>query len=340
LLRIHFGWRDLENVRLARQPDPLWELMCAVCRLQTYQGPLEFGHWRQATTRRLSRDDRAFGALRTLRTVIPAAGYIPDFLTPPVTGEYLDAALDRVRATPRDRLVGELTRLADSRPLPGWIRGPHERATASLALVADSLRDSFRALLEPYWRQVRSAVSDDIAVRTQTLLDGGTSALLKGLHPFARWNPPYLDVDYPIERELRLDGRGLTLVPSYFCWRRPTAPADPGLDPVLVYPVAKQPFDIAPAGEEGLERLLGRTRSAVLAHVAGHRTRTTTEVAQTLGLAPASASHQIGVLRGAGLLVSRRDGKHVEHSATPLAHSLLSGSGTTVPRATAAGPCG
>ncbi|MGC0335396.1 hypothetical protein [Streptomyces sp. SLBN-8D4] len=118
-------------------------------------------------------------------------------------------------------------------------------------------------------------MGDDVSVRTRVVLDGGTAALLEGLHPFARWNPPYLDVDYPVDRELRLEGRGLMLVPSYFCWRRPTALADPELDPVLVYPVMKQPLEIARAGEKRLDRLLGRTRSAVLVDVAGHSTRTT-----------------------------------------------------------------
>ncbi|MFF0016427.1 DUF5937 family protein [Streptomyces sp. NPDC005374] len=330
MLRIHFDSRDLQNIRIAQQPDPLWELMCAVCRLQTCQGLVEFGHWRRETAQGLSRDRRAAQALRVLRTVIPASGYIPDFLTPAVTGEPLEAGLERVRATPRDRLTAELTRFADTRPVPGWIHGPHEAPGASLKLVSGALHASFRALLEPYWRQVRSAVGDDVAVRTRSLLDEGTAALLGSLHPFARWNAPYLDVDYPTHRELRLDGRGLMLVPSYFCWRRPTALADPGLDPVLVYPVTKRPLDIARTGEERLERLLGRTRSAVLADVADHPARTTTEVARALELAPASASYQIGVLREAGLVVSRRDGKHVEHSATPLAHGLLAaGTGTT-----------
>ncbi|MET9460798.1 helix-turn-helix domain-containing protein [Streptomyces canus] len=78
--------------------------------------------------------------------------------------------------------------------------------------------------------------------------------------------------------------------------------------------------------------MLGRTRSAVLVDVAGRRTRTTTEFARALGLAPASASYQIGVLRGAGLVVSRRDGKHVEQTATPLALNLPAGTGTTFRR--------
>lgn len=330
MLRIHFGWSDLQNVRIARQPDPLWELMCAICRWQTHQGPLAFGHWRRETTERLAQDARAAHALRTLRTYVPTSGYIPDFLTPTVTGEGLDAGLEAVRATPRDRLTAELTRLAASTRIPRRVRGLYEPTFGSLMLVADVMRHSFRTLLEPYWEQVRSAVSDDVSLRTRTLLDGGTAALLDGLRPFARWNPPYLDVDYPVDRELRLEGRGLVLVPSFFCWRRPTALADPGLDPVLVYPVTKQPIEILRTGGERLDRLLGRTRTAVLVDVAGHRVRTTTEVAVSLGLAPASASYQIGVLRGAGLVVSHRDGKHVAHSATPLAHSLLAGTGATV----------
>ncbi|MEU6349772.1 winged helix-turn-helix domain-containing protein [Streptomyces sp. NPDC047072] len=325
MLRIHFDSRDLQNVRLAQRPDPLWELMCGVCRWQTHQGPLEFGRWRRETAERMSYDVRGARALRALRILVPVSGYIPDFLTPPVTGEGLEAGLEAVRATPRDRLAADLTRLTASTPLRRRAGGLHEPTLRSLGLVANAMRDSFRTLLEPYWDHVRYAVSDDVALRTRTLLDGGTAALLDGLRPFARWNPPYLDVDYPVDRELRLEGRGLVLVPSYFCWRRPTALADPDLDPVLVYPVEKRPLEIVRAGGQRLDRLLGRTRSAVLADVAGHRIRTTTQVAAALGLAPASASYQIGVLRGAGLIVSHRDGKHVEHSATPLAHSLLTG---------------
>ncbi|MFD1271279.1 hypothetical protein ACFQ51_02890 [Streptomyces kaempferi] len=58
-------------------------------------------------------------------------------------------------------------------------------------------------------------------MRSRALLDGGTQALLEGLRPMARWNAPVLEVNYPVERDLYLDGRGLLLVPSYFCWRLP-----------------------------------------------------------------------------------------------------------------------
>ncbi|MEU9211869.1 helix-turn-helix domain-containing protein [Streptomyces sp. NPDC048415] len=132
-----------------------------------------------------------------------------------------------------------------------------------------------------------------------------------------------LEVDYPTERDLHLEGRGLLLVPSFFCWRRPTALADPGLDPVLVYPVEKVPLSVARATDDGLERLLGRTRAAVLTEVAAAGARTTSEVAQNVGIAMPSASYQIGVLRDGGLVGSHRDGKYVLHTATPLGLRLL-----------------
>ncbi|MET9893186.1 helix-turn-helix transcriptional regulator [Streptomyces sp. NPDC006465] len=329
MLRIHFTSHDLQNVRVARQPDPLWELICSVCRLETGQGPLDFGHWRRAARDRLAKDALAGRALRPLRALIPAAGYIPDFLTPPVTGGGLPAGLDALRRTPRARLTGELTRLAESRPLPTWTTSLGRPGNDSLGSLAGALAAYFRTLLEPYWPHIRTAVGNDVDLRSRTVLDGGTQALLEGLRPLARWRAPVLEVDYPTERDLYLEGRGLLLVPSFFCWRRPTAPADPGLDPVLVYPVAKAPLTVARNADDGIERLLGRTRTAVLAEVASGSSRTTSEVARAVGIAMPSVSYQISVLRDGGLVASRRDGKYVLHAATPLGLRLLDTAGSS-----------
>jgi DNA-binding transcriptional ArsR family regulator len=323
MLRIHFTSDDLQNIRVARQPDPLWELMCSVCRLETGQGPLEFGHWRRSARQRFSGDSNLGRALRPLRALIPATGYIPDFLTPPVTGGGLSAGLDQVLRTPRVQLVRELTRLAESRPVPNWTVSLGRPGSDALKVLANSLGIYFRGLLEPHWPHIRTAVGNDVGVRARVLLDGGTQALLASLRPVARWNAPVLEVDYPVQRDLYLEGRGLLLVPSYFCWRRPTALAYPGLDPVLVYPVAKAPLTVADGTDDGVERLLGRTRAAVLTEVAGRSARTTSEVAGAVGIALPSASYQIGVLRDGGLVASHRDGKYVLHTATPLGLRLL-----------------
>lgn len=323
MLRIHFTSQDLQNIRVARQPHALWELVCGVCRLDTRQGALEFGHWRRSVHDRLAEDPRARRALLPLQTLIPPVGYIPDFLTPSVTSGGLAGGLDEVRATSRTRLTRELSRLAESRPLPPWVATLNRPGTKALGTLTRALELSCRTLLEPYWPRIQTAVGTDVELRARTLLDGGTSGLLNTLRPHARWHAPVLEVDYPVDRELHLDGRGLLLIPSYFCWRRPTALADPTLGPVLVYPVAKQPLEIVRASKDGLERLLGRTRTVVLAHLAGHGARTTSEVAMAANIALPSASYQLGVLRDGGLVASHRDGQFVRHSATPLGLRLL-----------------
>lgn len=323
MLRIHFTSRDLQHIRVARRPHVLWELVCGVCRLDTRQGALEFGHWRRSVHEGLAEDPRARRALPPLQTLIPSVGYIPDFLTPSVPDGGLAAGLDEVRATSRARLTRELSRLAESQPLPPWVSTLDRPGSQGLVTFTRALELSARTLLEPYWPRVRTAVGNDVELRSRALLDGGTSALLDSLRPHARWQAPVLQVDYPVDRDLHLEGRGLLLVPSYFCWRRPTALADPTLGPVLVYPVAKHPLEVVRASQDGLERLLGRTRTVVLTHLAGHGARTTSEVAVAANIALPSASYQLGILREGGLIASHREGQFVRHSATPLGLRLL-----------------
>lgn len=323
MLRIHFTTPDLQNIRIARRPDPLWELVCAACRLETGQGPLEFGAWRRDVRERAARDLEARRALLMVRTLVPPFGYIPDFLTPSVSEGGLPARLEQVRATPRRRLQHELGVLAGSRPLPPWTTALGRPGDRSMAALVKALEVTFRALLEPRWRQVRRAVDDEVDLRSRVLLDGGVRALLASLRPLVQWNPPVLEVDFPVPQDLHLQGRGLLLIPSYFCWGRPTALADPALGPVLVYPVTTRPFDQAAVNGDGLERLLGRTRTFVLTEVARGRTPTTSEVAEAVGIALPSASYQLAVLRDGGLVASRREGQFVRHSVTPMGHRLL-----------------
>ncbi|MBM9510587.1 ArsR/SmtB family transcription factor [Actinacidiphila acididurans] len=323
MLRIHFTTEDLQRVRVARAPDPLWELMCSVCRVQTRQGPLAFGHWRRSAHQRLRADPKARDALAVLRALIPPAGYIPDFLTPAPAGPELGAGLETVRATPRAQVVRDLARLAAT-GAAGAAAYAVVAGRGGLGDVTGALTTYHDALLAPHWPQIRAAVAKDVALRARALLEGGTRELLTGLRPFATWAAPVLAVDYPVDRDLHLAGRGLLLVPSYFCWRRPTAFADPDLPPVLVYPVAKDPLALCRThAEDGVVRLLGRTRAAVLTEAASTEARTTSEIAEAVGVSLPSASYQLGVLRDAGLLASHRSGKYVLHTATPLGLDLL-----------------
>jgi DNA-binding transcriptional ArsR family regulator len=72
-----------------------------------------------------------------------------------------------------------------------------------------------------------------------------------------------------------------------------------------------------------LSALLGPTRAAVLSLLAAPHS--TGQVATTLGLAPATASHHLTTLRDAGLIAAARSGRRVLYERTSLGDRLSSG---------------
>ncbi|MFE4366964.1 ArsR/SmtB family transcription factor [Streptomyces sp. NPDC056835] len=357
MLRIHFTGKDLGGVRMAAGPDPLWETILSFHRIRDRRGPLAYGEWRRETRTRLN------GETSLLSALVPQRGYFPDFLTPAQgrlgfdTG--LEAGLEALRATPQERIRAELALLAVGRTRaagrgeagPGQERDRgrervRDRARdrsdghgrdpggrlASLAdgcagcsgRLVDALRTYHRAAVEPYWPHIRARVEADRALRGRALLDGGADELLSTLPPMLRWRSPVLEADYPFDRELRLDGRGLLLQPSFFCRSTPVVHRDPTLPPVLVYPVTHSEAPaVTERGGPTLGRLVGHTRSAVLRAI--EHGSTTSELARRTGVSLASASQHACVLREAGLVVTLRHGNAVLHTLTPLGAALLRG---------------
>jgi DNA-binding transcriptional ArsR family regulator len=325
LLRIHFTCQDLENIQVARSPDPLWEIVCSICRLQDQDGRLAFGPWRREARVRLRRGGAPRRAATALRSVVPLATYIPDFLTPPLDGESIGLAdgIDRVLMTPRRQLRHELVLLAASGGKPLAAAALARGDLDTLKLLGGSLYTYHEAFIMPAWERISAAVSADVAWRSRAVVTGGVRALLDTFRPMAAWLPPVLEVDYPVDQDLHLDGRGLLLVPSYFCCRRPITLVDATLRPVLVYPVDKTVLPAPDAAPSDLGKLLGPTRAALLYAAAARDCGTTSELAASVGISLPSTSQQLTVLREAGLLTSRRDGKRVLHSTTPLGCRLL-----------------
>ncbi|GAA2433067.1 MULTISPECIES: helix-turn-helix domain-containing protein [Streptomyces] len=326
MLRIHFTGDDLAGVRMAARPDALWETILSFHRLRDRRGALVYGAWRSESRARLNGETRLLGAL------VPTRGYFPDFLTPPQGLDGLDTGLQAVRATPPARVHTELALLAASRPggapLPGWARDLAEGRQEPFGRLVGALRGYHRAAIEPYWSHIEARVEADRAVRGRALLDGGADELLASLPPVLRWRAPVLEADYPVDRDLRLNGRGLLLQPSYFCRGNPVVLRDPDLPPVLVYPVTHTDAPVSGPAEPGaspLGRLVGHTRCAVLRAIG--QGGTTSELARRAGVSLASASQHAGVLRDAGLVVTLRQGSSVLHTLTPLGAALLHGGG-------------
>jgi DNA-binding transcriptional ArsR family regulator len=72
---------------------------------------------------------------------------------------------------------------------------------------------------------------------------------------------------------------------------------------------------------DALAALLGRTRAAMLALLAAPAT--TGDIAERLDVTPGAVSQHLGVLRAAGLVASRRDGRTLLHLRTERGDALL-----------------
>lgn len=320
-LLIHFTAEDMARTRLVTRPDPLWELISSLHRLQTRRGYPAYEGWHLRVRRDIARSGLA-GVIRSrLLSVVPLGGYFPDFLTPgPVVD--LDQGIDLVLGAEPARMRQELGRLASPPGTAAWLDDLAAGRSDALCELGDAMRRYFRIAIAPYWTDVSGSVSSERALRGATVLDHGVGRILDDLGSRAQWEPPVLAIDgYPRDGNLHLGGRGLTLIPSYFCWRDPITLANPDLPPTLVYPAHRQRSGHPSPRSRKLGPLIGTTRLEVL--LATTHGVTTGELARRVGISPATASHHATVLREAGLVDSQRQGNQVVHRLSPTGAELL-----------------
>ena len=333
MLRIHFTPHDLARTTISTRPATLWEILLSLHMLQHQDGRLVFDDWRRQVRVRMAPDQ-----LRLLLELTPPKGYSPDFLTPAEPAPDFDSALDLVLATPAEEIRHQLGLLSKYRPVSPWTRELAQGTPSSLRKLGEALRTYHAAAIAPYWKSIGTHVSADHAHRGDALVRHGVDRLLSTLHPRVRWVAPTLQVLDMHDRDLYLEGRGIELQPSVFCWRVPTKLCDPELKPILVYPIQHAPGVLRPTTSEtasstdALSSLLGATRAAALE--AAVTSCTTTELAKRCQISPAAASHQATVLREAGLITTRRAGASVRHEVTQLGIWLLAGHGSTASRLT------
>ncbi|WP_329274250.1 ArsR/SmtB family transcription factor [Streptomyces sp. NBC_01451] len=320
MLRIHFTSADLLRIRVASTPDPLWEIICSLHRLQTSRGRWADAAWHRETRAALVGAPLGKAVRRLLVPLMPRALYFPDFLTPHESADGLDRGLAAILDTPPERIAHEVGLLDRVSGAPAWAPRLVERETREG--FVRTLREYHEAVIAPHSDRIEASIAGERALRARATLDTGINGLLAGLSPAMRWNPPVLHVDYVEDRDLSLGGRGLRLVPSYFCRGKPIALADDTLQPVLVYSMAARMPDtpVRPA-DASLAALLGRTRAAALRTLS--LGATTSELARFLGVSAATAAHHTTVLRDAGLISSLRSNNTVLHTLTPLGAAML-----------------
>jgi DNA-binding transcriptional ArsR family regulator len=323
-LRIHFTDADLARTRLKLEIDLMWEIVSSVQILQHADGELSFAPWRRQMRERVSRDGALRAAVQTLMTVAPHATYFPDFLTPTLDVSDIDMGAEAVLSTPSRRLRKEISRIQPTgSPAARWLDELARGKSAALRHLRQALHVYFRSLIEPHLRLIDNGLQIECASGIQRYLRTGPEGLLGALGPTANWQPPVLAVDYPHDRDLHLDGRGLVLIPCYFGLHHPVALADPQLRPVLVFPIRTESRLLSGGRSSGdhVSALLGATRATILRSALN--SSTTTRLAKLAGVAPATISHHTSVLRDAGLITTDRHENFATHLITPLGLKVL-----------------
>ncbi|MDP9869622.1 MULTISPECIES: ArsR/SmtB family transcription factor [Streptosporangium] len=322
-LRIVFTAEDLARVRIASRADPMWEMVMSLCRLQERGGGTAMTGWR----RRVRDDLASAGLLPRVREVllplVPKGAYFPDFLTPIEAQSGLQAGIDALAGTPRARVRAELDVLRGHAGLPSTLEDLARGDLCSVRRLSRLVDGYCRTAFASHQQMMEAALGHERGSLVRHLADDGVDTMLARLAPVLRWRPPVLEAAYPAgDREIRLHGRGLTVIPSYFCQITPVALVDQRLPPVLVYPAPRRPRP-APGHKDPLVDLLGATRATVLHTIAADQGCSTSELARRIGASLSNASKHAQVLHHAGLITSTRHANLVLHQLSDLGAGLL-----------------
>lgn len=128
------------------------------------------------------------------------------------------------------------------------------------------------------------------------------------------------------ERDIRLRGHGVVLLPTFHWTGHPLISHLPDRPLVLTYPAGPGlPLSFPPTGtggtDDALAGVLGRTRVGILLLLAEEHT--TSELPRRLGVSNATVSAHTAALRGAGMISTVRAGRAVLHRRTALGSLLV-----------------
>jgi DNA-binding transcriptional ArsR family regulator len=325
VLRIHFTSEDLSRVRVAAEPDPLWEIAFSLRLLQGRERIASFDGWCRKARAELGRSAALRRSARILAGLSSgcanAAGFRAAIGTCAGCGKENYPA-PRACARHPSGLYRPTARCGFDR-LGHW---------DALAPVTSALAVYYQALIVPVDGEIRGRIEAHHAVQSRRMLHGGAAGLLSAFGPAVRWNPPVLEVAHPGCRDVSAGGRGLVFVPSFFCGKVPVFLDGQDAEAPTLACAAGRPAGERPAAQEparaasaALAALLGRTRAAVLVAVTSGCT--TSELARRVGTSAPSASRHAAVLRDAGLVITSRDANLAIHTITPLGATVLAKTG-------------
>ncbi|GAB3831455.1 DUF5937 family protein [Dactylosporangium cerinum] len=326
-----FSVADLARVRFA--VSPMWEAGPSYRLLARSRAHPVHQAWIDDVRPRVAAAGLAAGRLAEL---IPAAGYVPDFLNPAPAGATptLAGELAAIRATPPAQVHRDLDRLARQEGGLGTrARRLHADPAAELPLLTSEIEVYWQLALAPYWARIRAVLDADVFHRARLVAEHGAGHVLNDLHASVAWVDTTLRLARrPGPVSLAATGPGLLLIPSVFTgpdlFTR-SAPPDPLQ---LAYPArgAGTLWDSRPmSGVTALAAVLGRARAQLLAELG--TPASTTELAQRTGVSASGVSQHLTALRDAGLVSAHRAGRRVLYARTTAAEVVLAAAaGTTL----------
>ena len=318
MVRFVFTVEDLARMRFAI--SPMWELVHSLLALRDPSTAALHLPWLKSLSGRLDGI-----ALAPAVALMAPRGYSPDFINPPPASPLGDIADDlaALRATPDDLIRHDIT-LWNSQhegvSVGAWLDDPR----GTVAALADTLEAYWDMAMAPVWPRVRAFLEADVAHRARRLAEGGQAALFADLHPAVRWADGSLEVQVSRHEAVKdLAGRGLLLMPSAFKCDAPSTLDLAPWQPTVSYPARgiATLWDAGAAAPDGLSRVLGATRAEILAAL--DAPRSTSELAERLGISAPGVSHHLIALRDAGLVTARRDGRAMLYVRTAAADALL-----------------
>jgi DNA-binding transcriptional ArsR family regulator len=268
--------------------------------------------------------------LAPLLALQDAPFYNPDFVNPPPSSPLVEFEdeIETMLATPDEQIVAEVRYAYRGERLPAVLKPFVAEPRTAIEDLAMLMREYWQRCHAEHWPRLRSLLEHDVLYRSRQIADGGTARLFCDLADGVSWSDGVLNVGGSCDGELDLDKRGLLLMPSVFVWPKVTALTQEPWQPTLVYPARGIGMLWSPeesSAPDALERLVGRTRAALLSAL--DSPRSTTELAGELGLSAGGVSQHLGVLRDAGLVCGRRVARSVLYLRSAEGDALVDASG-------------
>ena len=234
----------------------------------------------------------------------------------------LEAELDRIAGLEPERLLDDIAFACGPDPTGPW-GVVARRPRRWLPRYASALRSAWRGV-RCLWADAGELFERELDRVGAASVRGAHAELLSGLHPRARigdgrWQLPDPDLD-----DLRLPDDGLTLIPILGGPESSGAGLhEDGTLDWIVHPLAEAWRDpdapLASAAE--LEALVGQPRALLLREL--ERPRSIGRLAETLIAVPSAATHHVGALEDAGLVIRERSGRSVVVHRTERGSSLV-----------------